>query len=282
MSGINHLVLAGHDLEAMRRSYAALGFTLAPSGQHPFGTGNTVIQLHGSYLELLTVTRPQDVVEPRGNAFSFSAFNRDYLARHEGFSMLVLDSKDAPADRERWASAGMKVFDPFTFERAAVLPSGEEIVIGFALAQTAIAEAPWLGVFACQHFRPDYYAQPRFLHHANGARRLADVWVTGEGSSELVPFFESFAGAKASRAEGGRTTIPTDAGTIVIAEPAVFEAIFGEPPPHPEDGPHLGAFTVACAPEGLAALQGRKSVGDRIVVPSQEGFGTVIAFAADR
>jgi hypothetical protein len=282
MSGINHLVLAGHDLEAMRRVYASLGFTLAPSGQHPFGTGNTVIQLHGGYLELLAVTRPQDVVEPRGNAFSFSAFNRDYLARHEGFSMLVLDSKDARNDRERWASAGLKVFDPFTFERPAMLPSGEEIVIGFALAQTAIAQAPWLGVFACQHFRPDYYAQPQFLQHDNGARRIADVWVTGEGAVELVPFFETFTGTAASREGGGPSTVRTDAGAIVIAPPAAFEAAFGEPPPHPEDGAHLGAFTVACSSEGLAALRGRKAVGERIIVPSREGFGTVIAFMEDR
>ena len=57
------LCLTGHDLDAMRAAYAALGFTLAPRGQHPFGTGNAVIQLHGSYLELLAVARPQDVPE---------------------------------------------------------------------------------------------------------------------------------------------------------------------------------------------------------------------------
>ena len=41
MKGINHLVLAGHDLEAMRSHYARLGFTVTPRGQHPFGTGNS-------------------------------------------------------------------------------------------------------------------------------------------------------------------------------------------------------------------------------------------------
>ena len=102
MRGINHLVLAGNDLDAMRSAYAALGFTLAPRGQHPFGTGNSVIQLHGSYLELLAVTKPQDVVEHGPRSFSFSAFNRDYLKRHEGFSMLVFDTPDAGADLAAW------------------------------------------------------------------------------------------------------------------------------------------------------------------------------------
>jgi len=95
MKGINHLVLAGHDLEAMRAKYQELGFTIMAPGQHPFGTGNSIIQLHGTYLELLSVTRPQDVPEHRTDNFSFAAFNRDYLARHEGFSMMVLDTSDA-------------------------------------------------------------------------------------------------------------------------------------------------------------------------------------------
>ena len=108
MRGINHLVLAGKDLDAMRGAYAALGFTVAPRGQHPFGTGNSVIQLHGSYLELLAVTKPQDVVEHGRRSFSFSAFNRDYLKRHEGFSMLVFDTPDAGADLASWQSAGLQ------------------------------------------------------------------------------------------------------------------------------------------------------------------------------
>ena len=60
MKGINHLVLTGHDLEALRSKYQALGFTVTPRGQHPFGTGNSIIQLPGTYLELLSGTVPQD------------------------------------------------------------------------------------------------------------------------------------------------------------------------------------------------------------------------------
>ena len=63
----------------------SLGFTITPRGQHPFGTGNSIIQLQGIYLELLSVTVPQDVPEHSAGHFSFAAFNRDYLARHEGF-----------------------------------------------------------------------------------------------------------------------------------------------------------------------------------------------------
>jgi len=77
MKGINHLVITGHELAALRSAYQALGFTVTPRGQHPFGTGNSIIQLHGTYLELLSVTGPNDVPAHRAGHFSFAAFNRD-------------------------------------------------------------------------------------------------------------------------------------------------------------------------------------------------------------
>jgi hypothetical protein len=77
MHGIDHLVLVNHDLEALAAAYRSFGFTVTPRGQHPMGTGNALVQLHGSYLELLAVTVPQDVPEHRPGRFSFAAFNRD-------------------------------------------------------------------------------------------------------------------------------------------------------------------------------------------------------------
>ena len=134
MKDINHLVIAARDLGALSLTWAALGFTLTPRGQHPFGTGNAVIQLHGSYLELLSVTNPQDVVEHDEGQFSFSAFNRDFLARHEGFSMLVLGTRDAAADIAAWRAAGLQTYAPFEFSRLAKMPSGDDVRVGFSLA----------------------------------------------------------------------------------------------------------------------------------------------------
>jgi len=39
--------LAGRYPEALRSAYRGLGFTVTPRGQHPFGTGNSIVQLHG-------------------------------------------------------------------------------------------------------------------------------------------------------------------------------------------------------------------------------------------
>ena len=53
--GLDHLVLCVRDLEAARAAYTHFGFTVTPRAVHPFGTGNSLVQLEGTYLELLTV-----------------------------------------------------------------------------------------------------------------------------------------------------------------------------------------------------------------------------------
>jgi hypothetical protein len=73
MTSINHPVLAGHDLGALRNTYVGLGFTLTPRGQQPMGTDNSVIQLRGNYIELLAVTGPEAIPEHSTDKFSFAA-----------------------------------------------------------------------------------------------------------------------------------------------------------------------------------------------------------------
>lgn len=280
MRGLNHLVLAGRDLDAMQSLYARLGFTVTPRAQHPFGTGNVVIQLKGCYLELLSVTIPQDVIEHGADSFSFSAFNRDYLDRHEGFSMAVFDTADAAADIAAWKAAGLPTYAPFGFRRPGRLPDGRDITLGFQLAYTSAPQAPWLGHFSCQHFAPEYYEQPQFLEHANAARAVHDVWVSGDGATGLAGHFATLTGLPAEQDGDGRLTFRTRTGRFVLAEPAAFRAAFGVEPPHPGDGPHLAGLTISCRTLDTLAGHGLARVGDRLVLPPEAAFGTALAFMA--
>ncbi|HET8920478.1 MAG TPA: VOC family protein [Xanthobacteraceae bacterium] len=280
MKAINHLVLAGHDLESMRSHYARLGFTVTPRGQHPFGTGNSLIQLHGTYLEPLAVTVPRDVPEHRAGHFSFAAFNRDYLARHQGFSMLVLDTSDARADIEAWRAAGLQTYAPFDFSRTAKMPDGEEITVGFSLAFVSHPAAPWLGLFACQHYSPQYFEQPRYLQHANGAMRVQDVWIVGETALDLAGFLHTVTGAKPVNDDSSATTLQTRSGAIVLARPQAFERVFGLSAPHQEDGPHLAALTVAC--QTIGQLADLPRAGNRHILAPEKNFGTAIGFVTTK
>lgn len=279
MKGINHLVLAGHDLEKLRANYQALGFTVTPRGQHPFGTGNSIIQLHGTYLELLSVTVPKVVPEHRTGHFSFAAFNRDYLARHEGFSMMVLDTPDARADIKSWRAAGLQTYEPFDFSRIAKMPDGTDVTVGFSLAFVSHPAAPWLGLFACQHYRPDYYAQPQYLKHLNGASTVQDVWIAGETAMELAGFIHTITGANSVSESPDHIAFRTRTGAIVLARPQAFEAAFGVTSPHLKDGPHLAGFTVGCYALGQLANLRLARAGNRHVLAPVRNFGTAIGFA---
>src|SRR5690349_24604484 len=109
----DHLVLPVHDLDQARHFYASIGFTLTPLARHPFGTSNSLVQLQGNFLELLAVADPAAIPKPAVGKFSFAAFNDAFLKRHEGFSMLVLASKDAAADAVEFKRLGLDAHDVF-------------------------------------------------------------------------------------------------------------------------------------------------------------------------
>ena len=68
--GLDHIVHAVHDLGAVQRQYAALGFTTTPPALHPWGTGNTLVQLDRSFVEILSVEEPSKIAAPAAGEFA--------------------------------------------------------------------------------------------------------------------------------------------------------------------------------------------------------------------
>ena len=71
--GIDHIVIAGPDLDSLTATFQSLGFNVVGGGQHPIGSYNTLIGLQdGAYIELLSFYEhsPQhywwDAVHSRG------------------------------------------------------------------------------------------------------------------------------------------------------------------------------------------------------------------------
>ena len=59
IQGIDHIVIAGADLDALSDSYRRLGFSVVGGGRHPIGSYNTLIGLQdGAYIELLSFYEP--------------------------------------------------------------------------------------------------------------------------------------------------------------------------------------------------------------------------------
>src|SRR5215467_1775068 len=89
--GLDHIVHAVHDLDAAGALYQRLGFTVGARNKHPWGTHNRIVQFPGVFIELLAIGEAELISPPRPHVFSFGAFTQDFLARHEGLAMLVLE-----------------------------------------------------------------------------------------------------------------------------------------------------------------------------------------------
>ena len=86
------------DLDAAVALYRGLGFTVGARNTHPraWGTQNHIIQLPDTFIELLAVADASGIAPHTPKHFSFGAFNRDFLKRGQGLSMLVLKGQGAP------------------------------------------------------------------------------------------------------------------------------------------------------------------------------------------
>lgn len=282
--GIDHLVLCVNDLKKARAAYETLGFTMTPQAQHPFGTGNTIVQLDGCFLEVLGVTRPEDITEPSGDTFSFAAFNRDFLTSREGMSMLVLDSTDAAADRAAFLDSGLHVYAPFDFQRQAKMPSGDEVTVGFSLTFVGDPSLSEMGFFTCRQWRPDLFWKPEYQRHANGAKSIAEVFVIAPDPDAATAFLSAFANAPILRTAPGICAVTSTRGTLFVFTPEAFAARFpGAVSPARSSAAYFAGFALSVAePQATRSLWADRGIPFRIGeneawLPPETGLGCVIA-----
>jgi catechol 2,3-dioxygenase-like lactoylglutathione lyase family enzyme len=283
--GIDHLVLCVRDLEQARDLYRRLGFTLTPPARHPFGTGNSLVQLADrSFLELLTVVDADAIPPMRPGFFSFGAYNRDFLARQEGCSMLVFETQNAEADARAFRAAGLGDFAPFHFERPARLPDGTMVKVAFSLAFALDPRLPDAVFFTCRQHAPELFWKPEFQRHDNGALGIEEVALVAPDPLALAGTFEAVSQVPAEAAADG-IVVRTGRGSLRALTPAGFSRRYGgaEPPPI-GTGPRFAGCRLLV--EDLLALRARlidagvpfTQAEGRLVIPSAETFGLALGF----
>lgn len=281
--GIDHLVLPVRDLDRAREIYTRMGFTLTPPARHPWGTANSLVQFDRCFLEILAVADQSLIREHGSGSFSFGAFNRDFLSRREGFSMLVLESADARADTAEFAKAGLKTYRPFDFSRKAVLPSGEEVTVAFSLAFTSDPNVADAGFFTCQQHAPEHFWKPDYQRHANSARTITGVVMTSADPASHEQFLLNFSGAKKVRKTQNSLTIDTPRGRIAVLTPRAARSRYGDTIVlDPRGGVRFVAYHVGVT--GLAAARAALKLGripfrddqDMLSVAAADAFGVAI------
>jgi extradiol dioxygenase family protein len=283
---IDHLVLCVHDLAAAGAFYGRLGFTLTPRAEHPFGTANRLVQLRGSFLELVTVADPRRIAPAGGGEFSFGAFTAAFLRKSEGMSMLVLQTDDAVRDRQDFAKRGLETYAPFHFSRKARQPDGAEAEVSFSLAFVSNRDMPDAAFFSCQQHAPQYFWKPEYQRHANAATRVLEVLMAGAEPARFADFFGRLLGTQAVSVAKGMLRIALEGSALLVLDAAEIEKRF------PGDAQEVAAearfvgFTVTV--EDLAGLETRlraagipfARAGALIQVSRRAAFGAAIEFTA--
>ena len=283
--GIDHLVLCVNDLEPGAAFYRQLGFTTTPRAQHPWGTDNCLIQLNGSFIELLTVSRPSLISAAGPKTFSFGAFNQKFLAHREGMSMLVFESKDAEADRGELIARGLPAYDKFYFERKAKLPDGSQVPVAFSLAFATDPRMPQAAFFCCQQHAPQYFWKTEYQSHTNGADKILEVIMVAESPETFSGFFSKLQEPDSVVMEGSELTIHTPRGTIRVLTPAQACGRFGtmDLADFPET-PYFLGFTVQTSDLDLVAGHLRKNripyeISNQLIrLRPKDAFGVLIEF----
>ena len=280
---IDHLVLAVRDLEAARAAYARLGFTLTPPARHPFGTANSLVQLQGNFLELLALADPAAIRPAAAGHFSFAEFNRAFLAKREGMSMLVFASKDARGDRREFLERGLQTYEPFDFERKARLPDGSEVTVGFSLAFVTEPRMPDAAFFVCQQHAPQHFWKPEYQRHPNGARAIVEVTMLASDPLAYAEFFGGLVERAAVTQREGALRIELEGGTLSVLDATRLGQRF--PGVRLRDvlrKPYFAGYSVEVADLAAAeALLRRNGVvftrsGERLHIAAEHAFGAMI------
>jgi len=282
---IDHLVLPTADLAVARARLTALGFTVAPTGVHPFGTENACVYLDdGTFLEPLAVGDRElaDKAVATGNVFV--ARDREYREANgeEGFSALVFATEDARSDHEEFVAEGISAGDMLTFSRPVMDTEGHTDMATFKLAFAADPLAPDTFFFTCQRKNVPKIDRSALQHHGNGASGLSAVVMSASNPAEHATMLSFVCAGPAVPASAAGINIAAPNAQVLVLDSTEFNLALAVRAPTEGLRLRAVAFRVPDLDATEALLRGNgvscHRNGGRLVVPPAPGQGAIFAF----
>ena len=271
---IDHLVLAVHDLDAAASTYRGLGFQVGGRNHHPWGTQNRIVQLEGSFLELIGLGPGFERLDGSDPAAPFANTIARFLQQWDGLAQVALQSHDAKADGDAFARAGHAGSGMLDFSRTAEGPDGQRREIAFTLAFAAGSADGAPEFFVCQHHRPENFWAPTLQRHPNTARCLLGVVMAVEAPSGPDPLLQTLFGPDAVAASPD--------GVVVAAGPQTVEIMRADRV-HARYGADLGQAGFVAYRIGVASLDAARDCLEQAVVPyRRHDGGWIVGPAAAR
>ncbi|WP_291299209.1 VOC family protein [Elioraea sp.] len=272
---LDHVGIAGRDLDALADAYAALGFTLTPFAQHhapgadgvarPIGTGNRCAMLRQGYLELIAVVDP---------ALPSNTLDR-FLTRYEGLHIIAFGIDDAEAELARLRADGIAIPGIAWLERPVDTPEGGRTA---RFARLPLPEAPEGRIQLIRHLTPELLWQPGLLDHPNHAVSLIETVLAVEDPDAVAARLGQLAGSP-PRAEGDDRVVAMGEGRLrVVAQAAVGRLFPGLAVPCLPfiAGLVIGTDDGAASIARLAAGRGRAVPGGFLVDAAQAGGAALL------
>ena len=281
---LDHLVLPTQNLDVARTRLTALGFVVAPTGIHPFGTENCCVFLaDGTYLEPLAVGDEQAAMTAITEGNVFVARDRIYRNSHgdEGFSAVVLGTSNADADQARYVEAGISAGDMLSFSRAFTDTAGKSDIASFKLAFASSSKVADAFLFACERVNAPEVDRAALQAHANGVTGIVEVVAVSDRPAEQHRLISLAVNDPTVGGQGGAFHLPN--ASLSVLDPASFTARFGLPAGAPTDLHFAAVVFAVLSADVIAKLLAANSIrhdiaGNDIVVQPASGQGAAFIF----
>ncbi|MEX0344076.1 MAG: VOC family protein [Rhizobiaceae bacterium] len=175
---IDHCVLPVEDLNVANARLSALGFTVAPRADHPFGTANACVYFaDNSYLEPLAIVDAELATATSLKRNVFGVRDAAYRFRNgpEGFSALVMGTNNAKSDHRRFVFSGISAGRQLVFSRPFHMPDGSVDEASFRLAFAADPRSPDAFFFTCERTKVPNVDRSKLENHENGVAGISKV-----------------------------------------------------------------------------------------------------------
>ncbi len=283
---IDHCVLPVEGLDIARRRLAAIGFTVAPRADHPFGTSNACVYCSDdSYLEPLAVTDAELAAKTALKRNVFAVRDAAFRIRNgeNGFSALVFGTDNANADHRRFVFAGISAGRQLAFSRPFEAPDGSVSEASFRLAFAADPRSPDAFFFSCERVKRPEADKSDLIRHANGVSGILQVVMSEPHPADFLHFCQLIARNRRAETHAHGIEVETANGSISVLDPAGCKVQFGIDTGK-ERGLRLRAivFRTNSLPAVLECLASagidHETRQGRVVVPPAPGQGAVFAF----
>jgi hypothetical protein len=216
VKGIDHVVIAGRDLDSMEDSFRRMGFTLTARGHHTLGSQNHCVMFGQDYFELLMV--PQRLP---GREYYY-----DFARIGDGLAAIALKTDNARGAYGELTAAALAPSEPVDFSRPVELAEGTKNA-SFRITQLGREHTPGGQVFLCQHFTRDVVWRAEYQRHANTAIGVAAIAIVSKDVPVTAAAYARLFDVKARHISEGLLIDTGDTPIVIVSERALAKRLPG-------------------------------------------------------